>query len=79
MVRFREREIAKETFYAAKRPIKIWDVNVDSIVISKLVKPKTNSKYLIGCLDKTVRPLLLIIPKMSGMLRRLKLKKKTIN
>ena len=33
MVRFGEKEIAKETFYAAKRPTKIWDVNVDSIVI----------------------------------------------
>ena len=47
MVRFGDREIAKERFYAAKRPIKIWDVNVDNIVISKLVKTKTNSKYLI--------------------------------
>ena len=41
MVKFGEREIAKERFYAAKRPIKTWDVNVDNIVISKLVKTKT--------------------------------------
>ena len=40
---FREKEIAKENVYATKRPIKIWDVNVENIVISKLVKPKTNS------------------------------------
>ena len=66
MVRFGEKEIAKEKFYAAKKPIKIWDVNVDNIVISKLVKTKTNSKYLIGYLDKAIRPLVLIIPKMSG-------------
>ena len=33
MVRFGEKEIKKETFYAAKKPIKIWDVNVDNIVI----------------------------------------------
>ena len=44
MVRFGDRKIAKEKFYAAKRPIKIWDVNVDNIVILKLVKTKTNSK-----------------------------------
>ena len=31
-----------------QKHIKIWDVNVDDIVISKLVKTKTNSKYLIG-------------------------------
>ena len=46
--------------------MKIWDVNVDNIVISKLVKTKTNSKYLIGYLDKAVRPLVLIIPRMRG-------------
>ena len=65
MVKFGEREIAKENFYAAKRPIKIWDVNVDNIFISKFVKTKTNSKYLIGYLNKTIRPLVLKMPKMS--------------
>ena len=40
---FGEKEIAKENVYATKRPIKIWDVNVEYIVISKLVKAKTNS------------------------------------
>ena len=35
--------------------MKIWDVNVHNIVISKLVKTKTNSKYLIGYLDKAIR------------------------
>ena len=49
MVSIGEREITKENFYAAKRPIKIWDVNVDNIVILKLVKTKNNSK--IGYLD----------------------------
>ena len=72
MVRFGEKEIAKEKFYAAKRPIKIWDVNVDNIVISKLVKTKTNSKYLIGYLDKAIRPLVLIMPKMSGYVKTFK-------
>ena len=66
MVRFGEKEIAKELFYAAKRPIKICHVNVDNIVIPKLVKTKTNSKYLIGYLDKAIRQLVLIMTKMSG-------------
>ena len=48
MVSFGDREIAKENFYAAKRPIKIWDVNIDNIVTSKSFKTKTNSQYLIG-------------------------------
>ena len=44
-MRFEEREISKEKFYAAKEFIKIEDVNFGNIVISKLIKIKTNSKY----------------------------------
>ena len=69
MVKFGITEIAKEKFYVAKKPIKIWNVNVDNIVISKLVKSKTNSKYLIGYLDKDVKPLVLIMLKMSGYVK----------
>ena len=46
--------------YLAKKPYKIWDVTADSIVISKLVKTKINSKHLIGYLD---RSLVLMMPK----------------
>ena len=57
MLRFGERKIAKEKFYASKKPIKLWDVSVNNIVISKLVKTKTNSKYLIGIkFDKAIKP-----------------------
>ena len=38
MVRFGKKEITKEKFYAAKRHIKICNVNFDNIVISKLTK-----------------------------------------
>ena len=81
MVRFGEREIAKETFDAVKKPIKIWDVNVDNMVILKLIETKTNSKYLIGIkFDKAIRSLVLIMPKMSGHLKLKKeIKIKTIN
>ena len=40
-MRFKEKKIAKEKFYTAKKPVKIWNVNVDNIIISKLVKIKT--------------------------------------
>ena len=43
----------------------IWDVNVDTIVIAKLVENQTNSKYLIGYLDKVIRPLVLILLKIA--------------
>ena len=29
----------------AKRPIKIWDVNIDNTVILKSVETKNNSRY----------------------------------
>ena len=58
-------EIAKENFHTLKICIKIWDVNVDKIVISKSVKTKTNSKYLIGYLYKDIRPFVLIMPKIK--------------
>ena len=51
--------------FSCKKTRKIRDVNIDNIVVSKLTEGKTNSKYLIGYLDKAVRPLALIMPKMS--------------
>ena len=32
MVRFGERKIAKEKFYATKKPAKIWDVTLRSLI-----------------------------------------------
>ena len=67
----------KETFYAAKKkPIKIWDDNVDNNFISKLVKTQSNSKYLIKYLDKAIRPLVLIMPKRIGYVNILKVEDK---
>ena len=45
-----------------------------NIVILKLVKTRTKFKYLIGYLDKAIRPLVLIMPKMSGYAKTLKVK-----
>ena len=75
MLRFGEKKIAKEKFYAAKKPIKVWDVNVENIV-SKLVKTKANSKYCIRYLDKAIRPLVLIMPKMSRYVKTFKVKER---
>ena len=67
----RERN-SKKKFYATKRPITFCYVNVDNIVFSKLVKTKTNSIYLIGCVDKAIRQLVLIMPEMSRYVKTLK-------
>ena len=45
MLRFGEEKIFKEKFYGAKKPINIWDVNVDNIAFSKLVETKTTFKF----------------------------------
>ena len=74
MLRFRDTKVTKEKFYVAKKTYKIWDVDVDNIITLKLVKTKTNSKYFIEYLDKTTRPLVLIMPKMSGYVKTFKVK-----
>ena len=40
MLRSGETKIRKEKFYGEKKPINIWDVNIDHIVISKLIETK---------------------------------------
>ena len=50
MLRFEKTWTAKEKFYAAKNQ-KMLRCNVDDIVIWKLVKITTNSKYFFGYLD----------------------------
>ena len=57
-----------------KKTVKSWNVNVNNIVISKIIKAKTNSKYLTGYLDKAIGPLVLIMPKMSGYVKIFKVK-----
>ena len=64
----------RQKFYGAKKPTNVWDVDVDSIIISNLIETKNNSKYLIGYLDKVIGPLVLIIPKMSGYVNTFKVK-----
>ena len=64
----------KKNFILQKKTIKIWDVNIDNIVISTLIKTKTNSTYLIGYLDKVIRSVVLVMPKKSGYVRTFKVK-----
>ena len=74
MLKFGETKVTKKKVYATKNPIKIWDVNVDNIVILILIGAKTNSKYLIGYQDKAIKSLVLVMPKMSGYAKTFKVK-----
>ena len=40
MLRFGKTKVTKEEFYGAAKPIRIWDINVDNKVISKLIETK---------------------------------------
>ena len=66
IMRFSKRKVATEELCGGKKPTNIWDVNGDNIVISKWAKTKNNSKYLIVYLNEIIRPLVLILPEMSG-------------
>ena len=61
MLRFGEKKVTEERFCGQEKPTQIWDVNVDNIVIAKLIKP--NPKHLIVYLNKAIKPL--IMPKMN--------------
>ena len=66
MLIFGEKKASKEKIHAAKKSINVWNVKLDNILISELVKTKTSSKYLIEYLDKAARPLVLIMPEING-------------
>ena len=48
ILRFGDTKVGKENLYGAKKAIKILNVNVNNVVISKLVETKESSKYLSG-------------------------------
>ena len=77
---FDKTKIAKKEFYGAKKPMKIWDVDVGNVVkILNLIKMKNNSKYLIRYLGDVIRPLVMVLPKMSGYIKTFKDKDKNKN
>ena len=50
------------------------NVDVNNIVISKLIETKNNSKYLTGYLDEVTRPLVLYYLKLVDLLNLLRTK-----
>ena len=68
-MKFGEIKAVQEEIYGGKMPIRIIRINVDNTIILKLAETKNNSKYLIGYLDDVIRPLVLVLPKLSGYLK----------
>ena len=59
---------------SCKKTIRTWDVDINNIVVSKLIERKNNSKYLILHLNEVIRPLVLILPGISGYIKNFKKK-----
>ena len=57
-------------FFAYRK--KILNLRNVILLISKLIEKKNNSKCLIGYLDKAIRPLVLIMPQISGYVKTFK-------
>ena len=70
----RDKRSKRKVLLCKKKPNNISNVNVDNMVITKLVKAETNSKYMIEHLDKVIRALVLLLPKMRGYVKTFKVK-----
>ena len=70
-LKFDNDEVNKKEFHISKQPISYELVNVDQISISDIFKHSdTGFKYFIGCKDDNIiRPLCIILPKMSGFIK----------
>ena len=64
MLGFGKTNVIKGTILWCNKSIKIWNVDVDNIIISKLIETRHNSKCLIEYLDDVITPLVFILPKM---------------
>ena len=72
-VNFGDKKIKLSDFYKIKKVIKIDDINVNKILVSKEEPYRTKSsfKYFIGYNDNDViRPLCIKLPQMIGYVRK---------
>ena len=67
MIAFGEIEVIKEAFYKAKKPLKIWEVNINNV--SELIQVMKGFKFLIGYSGDVIRTLILIRLKTSGYVK----------
>ena len=71
IVKFDNIRVNKKEFHKSKQPIDLDLVNVDQIVVPGKFKHSDDSfKYFIGYKeDKTVKPLCIILPQMTGYIK----------
>ena len=68
---FDDTEVTKKEFYESKQGIRLKDIIVKNIVVSKKIKINDKTvKYYIGYIvDDNVLPLVLLLPIMSGWIK----------
>ena len=71
IIMFGNIEVEKNNFHQYKNPVPIYDANIDKLVVSrKFPFGKKGFKYYFGYKDaKKVRPLCVMLPKMSAYSR----------
>ena len=69
-INFGDKKIKKKDFYNNKKQFNIKDIDINKILISKPESYDKNNvrKYFIRYNDKTISPLQLFLPKMTGYL-----------
>ena len=69
-INFGDKKIDKKDLYNNKKQFNIKDIDINKILLSKPESYDKNNvrKYIIGYNDKTIRPLQLFLPKMTGYL-----------
>ena len=71
-VNFGDKEIKKSGFYKNKKVIKIDDIDVNKILVSK-EEPygtKNSLKYFVGYNNNVIRPLCIRLPQMMGYVKK---------
>ena len=80
-LKFNNIKLNKKEFHKSKEPIDLLSVDIDQIVVSYKFKHNNESfKYFIGYLEGgIVKPLSIILPRMSGYIKYFEKWSKTIS
>ena len=73
-LKFNNNRVSKKEFHKSKQPVDLDLVTVNQIVVSDKFRHRDKSfKYFIGYQDdETVKPLCIILPRMSGYIKYFK-------
>ena len=69
-LKFNNIRLNKKKVHKSKKPVDLFSVNVDEIIVSDKFKHNESFKHFIGYQkDEIVKPLCIILPQMSGYIK----------